>query len=313
MVIKQAILKELVKNGYSEENGSKVWSIANTSLWFITPEMSRAFLKLRDVPRYRETIIETEIKLLEENIASFLESMKNVKFNLIDMNCGNGEKAKRLIQKLPQTMKFRYCPVCINGCLAELSSESVKKENFTHITEHAQRVSQNYETMGEIGAALRNSTYQKNVILFLGSLLSSFEINDHLFKLSQTMLPGDLLIIGNGIRTGQRFNNLETYKHPVFNEWFIHLMRLLGFKDEEVEVNTRFAHNRLEGFYTIKTNKTLHYEGKEINIKEGDKIIVAFQYKLYENELKDFCNMYFDKVDLKKDSQNEYALVLCKK
>lgn len=313
MVLKTMLLKELIKNGYSEENNSKVWNIANTSFWFINPEMSKAFLKLNQVPRYKALIMDTETKLLKENIGNFLKSTENSLFNLIDMNCTDGSRAKTIIKSLPKTLKFRYCPVCFNEFFTKLAVENIKKESFSNITEYAPRLSQNYEGLGEIGAALKNSSYQKNVFLVLGSLISSFEINDYLFKLSQNMLPNDLLVIGNGIRTGERFAHLETYQHPIFNEWFIHLMRILGFKDDEVEVSARFAHNRLEGHYIIKVNKKISFEGKNIEFKKGDKILVVFQYKLYEQELKDFCKMYFDSVELVKDKENEYALVLCKK
>ena len=313
MVLKGILLKELIKNGYSKEDNAKMWSIANTSFWFINPEMSQAFLKLNRVPRYKATIIDTETKLLKENIGNFLKSAENPPFNLIDANCIDGSRANAIIKSLPQTIKFRYCPVSFNGYFTKLAIENIKKENFPNLVECAPRLSQDYERLGEIGVALRNSKYQKNVFLLLGSLLSSFEINDYLFKLSQTMLPSDILIIGNGIRTGERFEHLETYQHPIFNEWLIHLMRILGFKDSEVEVNARFANNRLEGYYTIKINKKIAFEGKNIEIKKGDKILVAFQYKLYEQELKNSCKMYFDSAELVKDHQNEYALVMCKK
>lgn len=313
MVLKGMLLKELVKNGYSEEENTRMWSIANTSFWFMTPEMSQAFLNLNKVPRYKATIIDTEANLLKENIGNFLEKEENQPFNLIDANCTDGSKAKTIINSLPKSVKFRYCPVCFNSYFTKLAVENIKKENFPNLAEYAPRLSQDYGGLGEIGVALRNSAYQKNVFLLLGSLLSSFEINDYLFKLSQNLLPNDMLIIGNGIRTGQRFVNLGTYQHPAFNEWFIHLMRILGFKDNEVEVNARFANNRLEGYYTIKVDKKISFEGKNIEIKKGDKIRVAFQYKLYEQELKDFCKMYFDSVKIVKDPQNEYALVMCKK
>ena len=90
-------------------------------------------------------------------------------------------------------------------------------------------------------------------------------------------------------------------------------MRTLGFKDEEVEYNARFAHNRLEGCYKIKVDKTFDYEKRKIELKKGDNILVTFQYKFYEQELKDFCKMYFDTVNLVKDPINEYVLIACKK
>ncbi len=312
-MFKEILLKELIKKGYSREEGVNVWDISDRSLRYINKEMAESYLKLNEHPRYKATIIETEKKLLKDHITEFLKGIQDSSFNLIDMACTDGEKAKVIITHLQKEAKFRYCPVNINEHLVKLSLENIKKENFKNVEEYAPRISQNFESLGQIGAALRNNKYQKNVLLLLNSLLASFDINDYLFNLSQSMLPGDVLIIGNGIRKGERFANLDTYKHPAFNTWLIHLMKALGFKDNEVEYKARFAHNRLEVYYKIKVGKTLEYENRKIELKENDEIIVAFQYKLYPNELRDFCDMYFDNVKIVVDKEDEYALVFCKK
>ena len=210
------------------------------------------------------------------------------------------------------TLFENVCTVKINDYFVKVALENVKKEGFANVIEYAPRLSDDCKNFDEVGAALRNSKYQKNVVLLLGSLLASFEINDYLFRLSNSMLPGDLLVIGNGIRKGPRFSNLETYKHPIFNEWLIHLMRQIGFSDKEVEYDARFANGRLEAFYKIKVDKVIYGERK-IEFKKGDIIIVAFHYKLYDYELGDFCRQYFEKVELVKDPAEEYALVFCRK
>ncbi len=313
MITQEILLGELIKNGYSIENSIKIWNMARRCFRYINPEMAKAFLKVFEHPRFKATVNDIEIRLLKEHIPNFSSHIKENQFNLIDMSCIDGSKAKVIINALPKTMKIRYCPVSVSEYLVRFSLENVKKENFQNIIDHAPRIINDFENLDEVGAALRNNKYQKNVFLLLNSFLASFEISDYLFRLSQSMLPGDVLIIGNGIRTGQRFANLETYQHSMFNDWLIHLMRQLGFKDNEVEYNARFAHNRLEGYYKIKTDKKIPYEKRNIEFKKNDEIIVAFLYKLYENELKDFCDMYFDDVKLVKDTENEYALVFCKR
>ena len=127
------------------------------------------------------------------------------------------------------------------------------------------------------------------------------------------MLPGDVLIIGNGIRKGERFVNIDNYKHPLFNEWLIHLMKELGFKENEVEYDARFTEKRIEGIYKTRVKKTIEVGKNKITLNNGDKIIVASLYKYYANELEEFCKMYFSDVELFKDKEEEYALVICKK
>ncbi len=313
MINKETLIKEMIKNGYSKERGINVWDISDRSFRYINEDMAKSYLKLRDHPRYKATVIDIEKNLIKENAKKIVENIKENRFNLIDLGATNGEKAICLIKTLPKELKIRYCPVNVNEHLVENALENVKREKFTNIEEYAPRISKNFESLDEIGAALRNNNYQKNVLLMLGSLISSFEINDYLFRLNVSMLPGDILLIGNGIRKGERFTNLENYKHPLFNEWLIHLMKELGLKENEVEYNARFSNERLEAYYILKTDKVLEHEKQKVELKKGDEIIVAFQYKLFANELKNFCDMYFDEVKIFHDTEEEYALVFCKK
>ena len=313
MVTKEMIFKELVKNGYSQIKSGKVWDIADMSFLYLTPEMAQSFLKLKEHPRYKATVVNIEIGLLKKHASYFLKCVKDCKFNLIDMGCSDGLKAISLIRSLSRNINFRYCPVNINEHLVDLAMDNVKKEGFDSIVDYAPRVSQDFASMEEIGAALRNSTYQKNVILLLGSILGGFQINDYLFRLSRSMFPEDVLIIGNGVRKGERFVNLDTYKNSIFHEWFVHLLKEIGFAENEIEYDARFNNERVEGFYKIKVDKDIASGRNKITFKAGDEIIVAAIYKYYGNELEKFCKMYFPEVKLVRDEEEEYALVFCKK
>jgi uncharacterized SAM-dependent methyltransferase len=313
MEIKRTLLKELIKNGYSKESNSRVWNIGSRSFLYINKEMAEDFLNLKNNERYKKTIIDAEIQLLKDHSPKFLECIEDCKFNLIDMACSDGEKAKTIITSIPKTTKLRYCPVNVNNYLVKLATDSIKNENFPNVLDHAPRISKNFESLDQIGPALRNNTYQKNVYLLLGSILSSFDINHYLFRLSNSMLPGDIIIIGNAIRVGERFENIETYQQEIFHNWLFHSMKKLGFSNDEVTYEPRFANNRLEAIYHINSNKVISHDKQSLELRKGDKVIVAFQYKYFEFELLKFCKMYFENVELVKDKDNEHALIFCKK
>ena len=107
--------------------------------------------------------------------------------------------------------------------------------------------------------------------------------------------------------------NLNLYKNSLFNDWFIHLMKGLGFKENEVEYDARFAHSRVEGFYKILVDKTISNGEKKIEFKKDDEVMIVYQYKYYADELEEFCRMYFGNVFLVSDSAQEHALVFCTK
>jgi len=313
MELKEVLFKELVKKGYSElKDGRKVWDVANRSIIYMTPELVDSFLKLREHPRYQKTIVEIETELLNGNAKKLIDGHINGPFNLIDMGCEDGSKAKIFIKALNGKTKVRFCSVNVSEKLASLALKNMEKEKFSNV-EGCKKIIADFSSLHEIASMVRSEKYQKNVVLLLGSILASFDIHEYLFNLSQGMFKGDVLIIGNAIRAGERFVNLENYKSKLFKNWFDHLMKAMGFDGKEVSYDARFANGRLEDYYTINKGKKIHYGGKIMEFKKGDEIVVAILYKYYEKELEEFCRMYFREVELVKDEENEYALVLCVK
>jgi len=312
MGIGEKVFKELVKNGYSIRDGTRVWDVARRDLLYMTPDLSKAFLELRENERYKANLIDKETQLIKENISKVCDIVGDDSFNLIDVGCGDGLKAGSFIQAVGDKAKIRFCPVSTSDELVALALKNIQEKEYSNVTDCNGHV-RSFGDLDEVIAQSRTSEYQKNVVLLLGSLISSFDINGYLRSISDAMFPGDVLIIGNGVRKGKRFTNVDTYKSPEFNNWFVNLVKELGFKDDEVEYDVRFDNNRLEGFYKIKVDKKISFDGIERDFRKGDEILAAYQHKYFDNELSDFCGMYFSKVELIKDPESEYALIICKK
>ncbi len=306
------LFKELVKKGYSEFKGRRIWDIANRSFLYGNDELAKKFLEFRSFPRYKKTIVDIEVGLIKDNAGRFLSGLGEDAFNLIDMGCGDGSKAIELIRELDKSYKIRFCPIHINEYLINLALDNIKKEGFESVKEFKSYVSY-LDSFDEVADLLRDKKYKRNVVLLLGSILASFEIHSYLFKMSQAMHSGDYLIIGNSIRTGERFSNLELYKSSVFENWFRPIIIELGFENNEVDYDARFENGRVELFFKVKVNKSLEHDGKKFYFKKGDEIVAAVLYKYYEYELKDFCRMYFRDVEIAVDVDNEHSLILCRK
>ncbi|OIO81354.1 hypothetical protein AUJ84_01425 [Candidatus Pacearchaeota archaeon CG1_02_32_132] len=311
MDTKGILINELIKRGYSESNKNRIWNMANRSLLHLTPEMSKVFLKLLDYPPYKKNVFEVELNLVNDNAKLFLKTIGDKPFNLIDIGCGNGMKAKEFIKNMHGKPNIKYCP--ISGCsfLTDVAIENIKKGNFTNIAEFKPHIA-DYKEVDEFAGIIRTDDFQKNVFLLHGSILASYEINDFLFKLSKSMFSGDYIIIGNGIRKGERLVDIDKYKNQVFKDWLIHLMKYLGFSEDEVEYDARFNEKRVEFFFKIKKDKKISHEDKEMQFKKGDEIIVFILYKYYMEELENFFKMYFCDVKMVKDEHDEYTLALCK-
>ena len=312
MDLKEQLFKELAKKGYSKrKTGEKVWDVANRSLLYATPELADSFLKFRNHERYKKIVVDREISLLKDVFKEVGNELMSEPINLIDMGCGDGLKAKEFL-KLFRGGKIRYCPVSVSDNLIELAEANVRSGKFAHVVEYHSK-NACLESLGEVASELRNGEFKRNIILLLGSILSSFEIHEYLFNLTQGMLSGDLLIVGNGVRKGERFMNIETYKHPYFEEWLFLLIKELGFSKNEVEYGARFENGRAEGFYTLKVNKIVERAGEKIKFSKGDEIVVAYLYKYFEKELKKYFGMYFREIEMFKDDEGEIAVGICRK
>lgn len=309
----QVIFGELMKSGYSVRGKNKIWNLSDPKILYITPQLADGFLKLSSFKPYKEKVYDVELKLLKENAVKILESTKRKDLNLIDLGCADGRKAMEFIAALNGKGNIRYCPVDISSFFINKSIDNIKSKNFKNVKDYAPSVS-DFENFGNILGLYRNESYQKNLILLLGSTLANFEINDFLFRLSNGMFEGDFIVIGNGIRNnGPRFVSLETYKHKMFDDWFFEAMRALGFKKNEVEYDARFTNSRVECFYKINVDKKISSLENELEFKKGDEIVIAVLYKYFEEELFKFTKRYFRTVEIVKDSEGGYALLICKK
>jgi len=314
MGVNDLVFNEFVKNGYAKKNGNKSWDVAQRKFLYLTAEQSKSFLGLRKFEVYRKQIIDRELDLIKENSSKISEDIGDKPFNLVDIYCGDGTKACELIKALGDDVKIRYCPVNVNKYLVDLAAENIKKAGFENVLEIHPIISDGDPiTLRNLEKEIKTSEFDRNVVLLLGTVLASYEINDYLFEISRNMKKNDYLLIGNGIRVGERLVEIEKYKSKPLNDWFIHLVKELGLDESDVEYDAQFGNSRIEMFYRLKIDKTIEHSGKKIELKKGDEILTTVLYKYFEEEFDKFCKMYFSEVCLATDKDKGYALVLCKK
>jgi len=131
--------------------------------------------------------------------------------------------------------------------------------------------------------------------------------------MNRDLKEGDVLVMGNGVRVGERLVDIDKYRDKSFHSWFKYLMFGLGFKENEIEFDARFGNSRVEFVYQIKKDLSQKIDGKTVNFKIGDEFVVGTLYKYYAEEFEKFCKMYFKNPQIVTDKDNEYALVVCKK
>ena len=310
--INDLIFKELIKRGYSLEGKTRVWNIADSKLWYLTPEQAQAFLDLEQDEAYQKEVIQKEIDLISQYMPEILGKVGKKPVNIIDLGCGDGKKAVIFIKHLKGKVKLRYCPIDISDYMVEKALEKIRNINAGEVVEFQWNIS-DFENLENIAHLLRRGDYKHNFILLLGNTLGNFEINELMYEIRSSMKEGDYLLIGNGLDNRHPQDVLKAYDNPFLDDLLIKVLTQIGFKKEDVRYGVRFKNSRIEMYYTVKRDTKLTFLDKTVYFSAGDQIIVAVSYKYDKGDFKGFMKMYFDDVRVYVSEDDSYALVLCKK
>lgn len=313
MEINDLIFKELIKRGYSLEGNTRVWNIADSKLWYVTPEQAQGFLDLEQGKLYQKEVIQKEIDLVNLNMSDIIKEVGDKKpLNIIDLGCGDGKKAVLFIGHLKDKMKLRYCPIDISGYMVSKALENIKKLNVGEVVEFQWNIS-DFDNLENISSLLRNKEYPKNFFLLLGNTLGNFEINELLYSISSSMKEGDYLLIGNGLDNRHHEEIVKSYKEATVNKWLFKIVQQIGLEDKDVDFAVRFRNSRVELYYTLKTDKKVSFQDKHIYFSKGDQIVVAVSYKYSKEEFEEFVHLYFGRARVFSTKDKAYALALCRK
>jgi uncharacterized SAM-dependent methyltransferase len=310
--VNDLIFKELIKRGYSLEGNTRIWNIADSKLWYLTPQQAQAFLDLEQSEDYQENVIQVEIDLINRNISEIINKVGNEPVNIIDLGCGDGKKAVLFIKHLSGKTRFRYCPIDISSYMVQKAMERIKAMNQGEVVESKWNIS-DFENIENISSLLRQGEFRKNLILLLGNTLGNFEINELLYQIRSAMKEGDILLIGNGLNTKSIQDILKAYNNPFLDHMLIKTVTQLGINKDDLRYGARFRNSRVEMYYTIIEDCSVSFLGKRVNFNRGDQIVVATSYKYDKHEFMSFMKMYFDDVKMFVSADQGYALVLCKK
>ena len=312
MEVNALIFRELLKRGYSLEGNTRVWNIADSKLWYITPEQAQAFLDLEKSRDYQKDVIEKEIDLINNHINAIAKKAGEGSVNIIDLGCGDGKKAVLFINQLRDKVKMRYCPIDISHYMVEKAISRIKKLNVGEVVEFQWNIS-DFENLGNIAHLLRIGEFSNNFILLLGNTLGNFEINELMYEVRNSMEKGDTLLIGNGLDNRHHDEILKAYNNKFLDDLLFKTLKQIGLKEEDIEYGARFMNSRVEMFYTLQKNIKISQFGKDVHFHVGDQIVVAVSYKYNKNEFSKFMKMYFDDTKVFVSNDSSYALALCKK
>jgi len=310
--VNDLIFKELIKRGYSLEGNTRVWNIADSKLWYLTPAQAQAFLDLEKSEDYQKSVIQAEVDLINRNVKEIIQKCGNEPVNIIDLGCGDGKKALLFIKHLIGKIKFRYCPIDISSYMVQKALETIRNLGVEDVVEFKWNIS-DFENLENISSLLRQGEFRKNFVLLLGNTLGNFEINELLYEIRSAMKEGDVLLIGNGLNAQHPEDILRSYNNLEVDNFLCKIPLQLGLPKDGVKLGARFRNSRVELYYALLSEREIVFQGKRITFNRGDQIVVAVSYKYEKNDFMAFMKMYFDDVKMFVTADSSYALVLCKK
>lgn len=313
--INDLIFKELLKRGYSLEGNTRIWNIADSKLWYLTPKQAQAYLDLEKSSEYNTAVNKFQSEeLMKKNASQILKELKDeTAINIVDLGCGDGKKAAELVKKFPSKIKIRYCPIDISSFMVEKAIQTFSQLNLGEIIEFQYNIS-DFENLENVTPLLRKGQFRRNLFLLLGNTLGNFEITDLLYAIRGSMETKDLLLVDTAVADEKITEKAELQsKNKLVEEFLIQITSQIGLKREDVEYGARFKNQRVEFFFAIKNNKKIKFQDKTINFNIGDQIIVAIAYKHNIEDLKTYFNIYFTKADILLSNDKSQAFILCQK
>jgi len=312
------LLRAFLKNGFAHVNENKSWEITELQYLSLTDDFAKGFLSFSRDLKYSTQFFKLEVEMIRKYSDVISESIGNNNFNLIDIYCGDGLKSIELIKSINSktngSLKICYCPLNASQYLIDLAISNVKKAGISNVVEYKPFLSAgDGRALRLIANSLKSEEFKKNVVAIMGGVIACFDINEYLFELNRDMQKDDVLIMGNGVRVGERLVEIDKYKVESFHNWFKHVMLGLGFAESDFEFDARFGNSRVEFLYRLKKERIEKIDGKTIIFKPGDEFVVAALYKYYAEEFDKFCKMYFSNSQVFTCEDNGYALVVCKK
>ncbi|MEK6927480.1 MAG: L-histidine N(alpha)-methyltransferase [Nanoarchaeota archaeon] len=313
--VNDLIFKEIMRRGYSLDGKTRVWNIADSKLWYLTPEQAQAYLDLVSTEAYKKKVGPKELGLIQDNVSDVLKQVGSTALNLVDLGCGNGKKAAFFLEEMQKlNMKVRYCPIDISSHMVKKAIEEVSALKDTEIIKVHWNIS-DFENLQNVVPLLRKDEFKTNFFLLLGNTLGNFEMHELLYSIRNAMRDGDILLVGNGLNNHRMDEDIvkSCRENPLRDIFFSMILKQIGFKKEQIQYNVRFCNDRLETYYTILKDVKISFQEKHIYFSAGDQIILGIAYHYKHDEYLGYLKLYFGEVELFVSKDKSYSLAICKK
>ncbi|HXE10280.1 MAG TPA: L-histidine N(alpha)-methyltransferase [Verrucomicrobiae bacterium] len=238
----------------------------------------------------QEGVTDEEMRLLLAHMDSFIAAFDNPEgLNLIDLGCGNGVPAARIISKLREKgLRVNYVAVDISKEMIKLASDNLLKEfpdlPITRLLTDFEKDSLTDELLN-----IRQQTNYPNLLINLGNTLGNYvNVSAVLTNFLESMTVDDYLLIGNGLANDYNPQKIiDTYNIPVIIDTVTSPARSLDIYNDNDDFKYIWstAKNRVEGRIKLSDSKQVTLAQQKVNLDKGEQVLVHHSYKFSEASL----------------------------
>ncbi len=231
-----------------------------------------------------------EMLLLTSHLESFIGAFGKCEgINLVDLGCGSGIPAVRIIQHLfERGLKVNYVAVDISQEMLELAESNVRQE-FSGLSITSLRLDFEKDSLTDQLLNIKQRTKYPSLLINLGNTLGNYvNVSSVLTNFMESMTLEDYLLLGNGLVNDYNPQKIiNTYNIPIIIDLVTSPARWLGLYDEHDDFKYLWNanKNRVEGRIKLNSNKSASLANQSLELGNGEELLVHHSYKYSEASL----------------------------
>lgn len=257
-----------------------------------------------------------ELDLFIDNDRRILSLMPDKGYSLLDVGCGDGQKAAAILTRLGQkgTEKQNYFPLDISSRMIDIAVNAV-------VTAHPETTIETFREDFERGNLTKVTYYLRrryargNFILFLGTTLGNLSDSHRiLINLRESMTEQDFLLVGLAILSPTK-NPLAGYDEKIVYDWLWTIPEKIGIERTDADIKLYFnkVKSQIEYKLEFKHNWSREYGGDLLVFKKGQKILIAISHKFTREEIFALFAKAGFRIELfLQTKKKDYGLILCR-
>lgn len=255
-----------------------------------------------------------ELELIVENDRQIISRLGHLDFNVLDMGCGDGNKAATIITRLTRDVTPQYFPIDISSRMIDVAIQTMQA---VHPIANIESFNEDFEqgNLAKITYYLRRRYQRNNLTLFLGQTIGNlFDYHRVLVNLRESMTEDDCLLVGLAMLS-KWTNPTKAYENELLYNLLFTLPEKIGIKRTHADVKVYFnqSKNQVEWKLEFKKDWTKQLGQDLLHFNKGQKVLLGISHRFTKEEIFEMFAKAGFRIELfLQTKKKDYGLILCR-